>query len=218
MFCEECLAAVAIGRAQIDALGIARRPLQHLHAAHRAAGDAKQRLDAEMIDQHRLGAHHVGDRDERQVEAIGCAGRRIGRGRAGRAHAAADDIGADDEEAVGVDRLAGADHGLPPAVLAGDRIAIGDMLIAGQGVADEDRVGLGGVERAIGLIGDAQRREVDAGVHRQRAIGSEAQDEAVRRVGFAGAARRIGQALASPKRGFPVCAVSKEFGIDEQIV
>ncbi len=42
-----------------DALGIARRPLQHQHAAHRAAGDAEQAVDAEVVEEHRLGAHHV---------------------------------------------------------------------------------------------------------------------------------------------------------------
>ena len=45
-----------------------------------------------------------------KVEAVGLAGRGIDLGRAGRAHAAADDIGADDEEAVGVDRLARPHH------------------------------------------------------------------------------------------------------------
>ena len=43
------------------ALRIGRRPLQHLHAAHRAADDAEQRLDAEPVDQHRLRAHHVAE-------------------------------------------------------------------------------------------------------------------------------------------------------------
>jgi hypothetical protein len=75
-----------------------------------------------MVDQHRLRAHHVADGDDRKVEAIGLAGRRIGRGRAGRAHAAAEHVGADDEEAVGVDRPAGADHRSPTSRLAGDGI------------------------------------------------------------------------------------------------
>ena len=106
-----------------DALGIARRPLQHLHAAHRAAGDAENFLDAERIEQHRLRAHHVADGDDGKVEAVRLAGRRIDFGRPRRAHAAADDIGADDEEAVGVDGLARPDHRVPPAGLAGDGMA-----------------------------------------------------------------------------------------------
>ena len=59
MFCAEWRAAAAIGTAREHALGIARRPLQHLHAAHRAADHAEQPLDAEMVDQQRLRAHHV---------------------------------------------------------------------------------------------------------------------------------------------------------------
>ena len=75
-----------------------------------------------------------------KFEAVGLAGLRIDRGRAGRAHAAADHVRADDEIALGVDRLAGADHGLPPAGLAGHRMHAGDVLVAGQRVADQHRI------------------------------------------------------------------------------
>ena len=56
--------------------GIARRPLQHLHAAHRAACDAEQAVDAEMVDQHGLRAHHVadGDRQENRARRVVPAG------------------------------------------------------------------------------------------------------------------------------------------------
>ena len=37
---------------------------------------------------------------------------------------------------LGVERTAGADQGFPPAGLAGHRMDIGDMLIAGQRMAD----------------------------------------------------------------------------------
>ena len=137
MFCAEWRVAQAIGSAAEHALRIARRPLQHLHAAHRTARDREQRLDAEMIEQHGLRPHHVADGDDREVEAPGLAGLRIGRGRAGRAHAAADHIRADHEIALGVDRLAGADHGFPPAGLLGDRMHAGDVLIAGQRMANQ---------------------------------------------------------------------------------
>ena len=51
------------------ALGIGRRPLQHLHAAHRAADDAQQLLDAQRVEQHGLRAHHVADGDQRKIAA-----------------------------------------------------------------------------------------------------------------------------------------------------
>jgi hypothetical protein len=66
--------------------------------------------------------------------------------------------------AVGVDRQAGADHGRPPAGLAGDRMLVGDELVAGQGMADQDGVAAVGVEPAIGLIGQGKRAEFDAAV------------------------------------------------------
>ena len=155
------------------ALGIGRGPLQRLHAAHRAADHAEQRLDAQPIDQHGLRAHHVGNGDDRKIQPPHLAGRGIGRGRPGRAHAAADHVGADDEVLVGVERPAGADHGLPPAGLAGHRMHIGDVLVAGQRVADQNGVGAIGIEFAIGLVGDLERREIDAAIELQRLIHAE---------------------------------------------
>ena len=78
---------------------------------------ASSLLDAEMIEQPFLGLDHVADGDHREIEAVGSAGCRIERGGAGRAHAAAEDVGADDEVAVGVDPLARSDHEIPPARL-----------------------------------------------------------------------------------------------------
>ncbi len=89
------------------AVGKERGPLQHLHPAHRAAGDAEHLIDAQRVEQHRLGAHHVLHGDEREVEAVGLPRRGIGIGGTGRAHAATDDIGADDKETIGIDRAAG---------------------------------------------------------------------------------------------------------------
>ena len=88
------------------AVAVARGPFQHLHAAHRAADHAEQLLDAEVIDQRHLRVDHVADGDDGKVDAPGLAGVGVDAGGAGRAHAAAEHVGADDEEAVGVDRLA----------------------------------------------------------------------------------------------------------------
>ena len=100
----------------------------------------------------------------------GIAGRRMGRGRAGGAHAGAEHIGADDEIAVGVDRLAGADHGLPPAGLAGHGMAVEDVLVAGQRMADQHGVAARGIERAVGLVGDLERAERHAGIELERLV------------------------------------------------
>ena len=147
---------------------IGRGPFEHLHAAHRAAEHAEHHGNAEMIEQPRLRPHHVGDGDDGKIEPVGAAGCGIDRARPGRAHAAADHVGAEHEIAVGIDRLAGADHGLPPAGLAGDGMDVGDMLVAGQRMADEHEVRLVGVERAVGLIGDGEGREFLPAVERKR--------------------------------------------------
>ena len=110
-----------------------------------------------MIDEQRLRAHHVGDGHDRKIEPVGLACLQIDGGRTGRAHAAAEDIGTDDKEPVGVERFARAHHGLPPAWAAGDGVRIGDVLVAGQSVTEENGVGFGRIESAIGLVGDGQR-------------------------------------------------------------
>ena len=173
MFCAECRVAAGDRQRGEHAVRIGGRPLQHLHAAHRAAGDAEQRLDAEPVDQHRLRAHHVGNGDERKVEAPDLSGLRVGRERPARAHAAADDVRADHEVAIGIDRQAGTDHRVPPAALAGDGMRVGDMLVARQRVADQDGVRAFGVEFAIGLVGDLERRQRNAAIELQRLIGAE---------------------------------------------
>ena len=173
MFCAECRVLQAIASVGEHPFRIGRRPLQRLHAAHRAADHAEQRVDAEAIDQHGLRAHHVGKGDDRKIQPPHLAGGGIGRGRAGRAHAAADHVRADDEIFVGIERTAGTDHGLPPAGLARHRMHIGDMLIAGQRMADQNGVGPVGIEFAIGLVGDLERREIDAAIELQRLIRAE---------------------------------------------
>ena len=187
MFCAEWRVAAGDRQRRENALGIGRGPLQRLHAAHRAADHAEQRVDAEAVEQHGLRAHHVGNGDDREIQPPRLAGGGIDRGRPGRAHAAADHVGADDEVAVGVERPAGADHGVPPAGLAGHRMHIGDMLIAGQRMADQNGVGAIGIEVAIGLVGDLERREIDAAIELQRLVRAELRHRRRRMVGLMGA-------------------------------
>ncbi len=168
-----------------DSLRVARCPLQHLHPAHRASGHGKQRFDAEMVEQHRLGADHVAHCDHRKVQAPGLAGPRIGRSRTGGSHAGAQHVGADHEVAVGIDRPARAHHGLPPARLAGDRMRIGHVLVAGECMAHQDGIAALRIERSISLVGDLERRELDAGIELERTVGTKSDDQGARLVGFA---------------------------------
>ena len=117
-----------------------------------------------MVDEALLRPHHVADRQHRKVERPRLAGRRVDLLGSGRAHAAADDVGADQEIALGIEHAAGADERLPPPWVARDWMRVGDVLVAGQGVADQDCVAALRVERAVGLIGDRDRAELDRAI------------------------------------------------------
>ncbi len=68
----------------------------------------------------------------------------------------------------GVDGLSRPDEGVPPAGLAGHGMGVGDVLVAGQSVTDEDGVRLLGIQRAVGLIGHGERREQLVAIEPQR--------------------------------------------------
>ena len=64
------------------------------------------------------------------------------------------------------------------------------MLIAGQRVADQNRIAARGVKRAVGLIRDLKRSKIDAGIEAQRLVHAKAHDRRMRIVRFA---RAVGQ-------------------------
>ena len=124
-------------------------------------------------------AHHVGDGDHREVDAVRPAGRRVDRRRSGGAAAPAEQVGRDHEVAIGVERLAGADHAVPPAEALAARCrrdrrrrsrracsrpaargakpaAWASPLSAWQTRMTLSRAG---GERAVGFVGDADRME-----------------------------------------------------------
>ena len=157
-----------MGIAETTASGIRHRPFERLHAAHRAARNAQQPRDAELIDQHFLQPHHVANGDHRKRHGIRAAGGGIDGGRSGGAPASAQHVGADDEILVGVERLAGADHVVPPARLAGFVTDAGRVRVAGEGVQDQDGVALARVQLAVGFVGYFDRRERGAAIEGNR--------------------------------------------------
>ena len=58
---------------------------------------------------------------------------------------------------------------------------VGDVLIAGQCMADHHRIAALGIEPAIGLVGDLERRKFDAGIELAAAVGTEAHEQGLAR-------------------------------------
>ena len=148
-------------------LRIRSGPLQHLHSTHRSADDSEQPVDPEMFNQALLGADHVPNGNRRKFGAprlVGhCPIRQFAVAeRAGAAHAAAEDIRTDDEEAIRIDRQFRTDHRIPPSWFAGDRVLLSDILVQGKRMADQHRIGPIGVQRAIGAVGDGMAPQVRA--------------------------------------------------------
>ena len=143
----------------VDLIGVQDRPLERLHAPERASGHRREPLDSKLVQERTLGSHHVRDGDHREVRAVRLSRRRVERRRSRRPAAAAEQVRGDDEVPVGVERLAGADHPVPPAEpLTGRAVAVvgpepvagalrrrlgreaGRVGITAERVADEDHV------------------------------------------------------------------------------
>jgi hypothetical protein len=136
-------------------------PGQYLVASDRAADDRQQLFDAEMIQQSALHLNHVANGDGWKIAAVRPSGRRVEAAGSRRAATPAEEVRADHEVLVGIDRLAGTDHDVPPArIILG--VVSGHVGVAAEGMAEEDGVVLRGAERAVGFVGDRHTRQPPA--------------------------------------------------------
>jgi len=84
---------------------------------------------------------------------------------------AAEVVQADNEEFIGIEWSAGADDVVPPADVVGlVGIVAGHMMMAGKGVADENGIRLGSIERAVGLVDQIVGRQNSAAAQMQRLV------------------------------------------------
>ena len=132
-------------------------------------------IDAQMVEQHGLRAHHVGHRDHREAEAVGFA-RSPGRGRWGPVvpmQPPTTLAQSTKKRSVSMVRP-GPTIEVPPPRLAGDGMSLGDVLVTGQRMTDQHHVGALGVEvghRSGRRCGE--RTERDAAVELERHVASE---------------------------------------------
>ena len=155
------------------AVGIGDCPLHRLHPAETAAHYRSELADAEQVGQPRLRFHPVLHRHHRKAGTILFAGSGVDARRAGRAMTAAEVVQPDNEELVGIHRLAGTDHVVPPPdVLFIVRVITGDVMMPRQRVADEDGVGPLRVQRAICFVHQVVARQHSATVEVQRRVES----------------------------------------------
>ncbi len=156
-----------------DPVRIADRPRQRLHAAEASAHHGGPAVDTQAIGETRLRVDPVLDGDDREVGTPRLAGGGIVRRGPARAEAAAEVVHADDEEAVGIERLARTHHVVPPAdVVLVTLVVAGDVMRRVQRMADQHGVAAVGIERAVGLVGELERIERASAGERQRLLES----------------------------------------------
>ena len=114
-------------------------------------------------------ANHVGHGDEREVAAVRSVRFRIDAARTARPLASPQHVGANHEVAVRVDPFARTDEPVPPSrFVVVVVVPAGNMRIARQRVADEDRVVLRRREIAESLVCDGDRSQRLSALQRQR--------------------------------------------------
>ena len=152
-------------------LGKNQRPLQRLHPTQAASDHCRKLPDAEQVSKARLRFHPVFHRDHRKIRSVRLASLRVDGRRAGRAVAAAEIVQPDHKKFIGIDRLTGTDHVVPPAdVFWIVRIIASDVMMPGQCVANQDRIGFCGIQLAVSLIHQLIARQHRAAAENQRGI------------------------------------------------
>ena len=136
---------------------VLQRPTQRLHSAQAAAHNGGERLDAQGVQQSGLRINPILHGDHRKISAVNFAGVRVKLHWPSGAKTRAKVVDANYKKLVGIDGFAGADHGVPPAFrpifdsTCIVKVHPGHMMRGIECVADQYRVRLVGIKRAIGF-------------------------------------------------------------------
>ena len=84
---------------------------------------------------------------------------------------AAEIVHSNHKKLIGINRLAGADHVVPPTdIFRIVRVMARDVVVSGQRMANQDRVGLVGIQLAVSLINQLVTRQHRAAAEDQRSV------------------------------------------------
>src|SRR5438874_2483158 len=147
---------------RVHEVGVGNGLLKRLISAIRGASDRDEMLDPERVEQRLLRGYDVADADRRKIRTVRFAGWRVEARRICRAKGRAQHIRGDDEQFIGIDRLAGTDQPVPRArLVAIGRIAAGGMMTPGIAMRNQNGVApavwsIRGRETAIGFVDDCR--------------------------------------------------------------
>ena len=152
-----------------ELVGVVERPLQHLHAADRAADRRERPLDAQVLQQPPVHRDEVAHGAEREAQAV-----RLAAGRVDRATGPVVPWQPPSRFAQTTNSRS-VSSGLPGPIRlshqprrVGVAVVAGRVRVARQRVADEDAVGRARVELAVGLVGDLDGGQLLAGLEHER--------------------------------------------------
>ena len=108
--------------------------------------------------------------DLREIESPAFSSVRIGRGRSSRTGTASQQVGGDDEEAVGVDGATRSDDVVPPPWAIRSRVETCCVGVSGESVTDVHRIVTSFIESAVGFVGDGDVIETATSDQMERVV------------------------------------------------
>ena len=139
-----------------------------------ASGVLEAFPDAEVVDQKFLRPHHVLNRDDRKIHAVGFSRVGIDGTRPCRAGTPPENVAADDEVFLRVKRTSRADHLVPPAGLPVIFVVTArQMRVPCQRMFHKNGVACIRIQGPIGLITDVQIAQTPSAVQLQPGVGME---------------------------------------------